>query len=43
VLDYLRANLATYKIPKRVTLTPVLPRSPAGKILRRALATEVSP
>ena len=32
-----RANLAAYKIPRHITLTKELPKSPVGKILRRSL------
>lgn len=32
------ARLARYKVPTRVTIVGSLPRSPAGKLLRRALA-----
>jgi acyl-CoA synthetase (AMP-forming)/AMP-acid ligase II len=39
--DALRAHvgtrLARYKVPARVTVVESLPRSPAGKLLRRAL------
>jgi non-ribosomal peptide synthetase component E (peptide arylation enzyme) len=35
--DFARARLAGHKIPKRVVVVDAIPRSPVGKILRRAL------
>jgi acyl-CoA synthetase (AMP-forming)/AMP-acid ligase II len=35
--DFARARLAGYKIPKRVVVVDAIPKSPVGKILRRAL------
>ncbi|HEX2145629.1 MAG TPA: MaoC/PaaZ C-terminal domain-containing protein, partial [Glycomyces sp.] len=37
LLRFLRGRLAGYKVPKTVEFTAQLPRSPSGKILRRAL------
>jgi fatty-acyl-CoA synthase len=37
ILDYLRAHLARYKIPKSVEFLDTLPISPQGKILKREL------
>jgi fatty-acyl-CoA synthase len=38
VRDYVRANLARYKVPRDVILLDELPRNPTGKILRTELA-----
>ena len=35
ILDYLRAHLARYKIPKSVVFVDTLPRTAAGKVLKR--------
>ncbi|SDL22128.1 fatty-acyl-CoA synthase [Glycomyces sambucus] len=40
LLAFLRGRLAGYKIPKSVVFTAGLPRSPTGKIIRRALREE---
>jgi acyl-CoA synthetase (AMP-forming)/AMP-acid ligase II len=37
VLEYARANLATYKRPKAIEIWPELPKSGANKILRRVV------
>lgn len=37
LLDYLRGQLARYKVPRRVRFMPELPISGAGKILKREL------
>jgi len=37
ILDHCRANLAAYKLPRRITLLPALPKSAVGKVLRREL------
>lgn len=37
VISHCRANLAAFKVPKRVELAASLPRSSVGKILRRAV------
>jgi long-chain acyl-CoA synthetase len=37
VLDYCRANLTRYKIPKEIEFRDALPKTNVGKILRRAL------
>lgn len=37
LLDYLKDNLARYKVPQRVEFMPALPISGAGKILKREL------
>ena len=37
VLDYLKARLAKYKVPKNVVFTDRLPRNAAGKVLKNTL------
>jgi fatty-acyl-CoA synthase len=37
--DYVRQNLAGYKVPREVTFLSELPRNPTGKVLKRELAT----
>ena len=41
VIKYLRANLASYKIPLRVFFKDALPKNTTGKILKRELQKEV--
>ena len=43
LLEHLRANLARYKVPHRVAFRDDLPKTPVGKVLRRALREEVGP
>jgi fatty-acyl-CoA synthase len=38
VKEYVRENLARYKVPREVVFLPELPRNPTGKILKRELA-----
>ena len=38
VKDYVKANLARYKVPREVVFLEELPRNPSGKILKRELA-----
>jgi long-chain acyl-CoA synthetase len=40
VIEHCRANLAAYKCPKRVSFRKELPKTPVGKVLRRALREE---
>jgi long-chain acyl-CoA synthetase len=40
VLDYCRKNLTGYKMPKYIEFRAELPKTPVGKILRRALRDE---
>ncbi len=40
VLDYCRKNLTGYKMPKHIEFRAELPKTPVGKILRRALRDE---
>jgi long-chain acyl-CoA synthetase len=41
LLEHLRANLARYKVPHRVEFCEELPKTPVGKVLRRALRDQV--
>ncbi len=38
VRDYVKHNLARYKVPRDVVFLPELPRNPTGKVLKRELA-----
>ena len=38
VRDYVKANLARYKVPRDVVFLEQLPRNPSGKVLKRELA-----
>ena len=37
VRDFVKANLARYKVPREVTFLDELPRNPAGKVVKRLL------
>jgi acyl-coenzyme A synthetase/AMP-(fatty) acid ligase len=37
LIEFLRPTLAPFKLPKSVKIVDALPKSPVGKILRRAL------
>lgn len=37
IIDLCRKNLASFKIPKKIVFSEELPKSPSGKILKRAL------
>ena len=37
VQEYVRANLARYKVPRDVVFLDELPRNPSGKVLKREL------
>jgi long-chain acyl-CoA synthetase len=37
LLQFLRAKLADYKVPRKVTFLPALPRNATGKVLKREL------
>ena len=37
VKEYVRANLARFKVPRAVTFLDELPRNPTGKVLKREL------
>ncbi|MCQ9205504.1 MAG: long-chain fatty acid--CoA ligase [Omnitrophica bacterium] len=41
LFNYLRGNLASYKVPLRIFTRENLPKNPAGKILKRQLQEEV--
>ncbi|MDT4960229.1 MAG: hypothetical protein QOD31_4028, partial [Pseudonocardiales bacterium] len=38
VRDFVKANLARYKVPREVRFLDELPRNPAGKVVKRLLA-----
>ncbi|UFS98553.1 acyl-CoA synthetase [Nocardia huaxiensis] len=40
--DYVKANLARYKVPRDVVFLAALPRNPTGKVLKRELREPVS-
>jgi long-chain acyl-CoA synthetase len=40
--SFLRARLSPYKVPKEIIVVRELPKSPAGKILKRALKSQLS-
>jgi long-chain acyl-CoA synthetase len=42
LIAHLRANLTGYKVPRRIEFRDELPKTPVGKVLRRALREEVS-
>jgi acyl-CoA synthetase (AMP-forming)/AMP-acid ligase II len=37
VIDFANGRMARYKLPRRVVFTDLLPRNPAGKVLKREL------
>ncbi|WIM86782.1 AMP-binding protein [Candidatus Mycobacterium wuenschmannii] len=39
VKDFVRANLARFKVPRDVVFVDALPRNPTGKVLKRSLPT----
>jgi fatty-acyl-CoA synthase len=43
LLGFCQGKLARYKIPKRVSVTSVLPRNAAGKVLKRELREGIAP
>ena len=43
VLEFCRARLANYKVPRQVEFRADLPRSPSGKPLKRLLRTPQTP
>jgi len=42
LLDFLRPQLADYKLPRRVIVLPSLPRNATGKVLKTALRQQLS-
>lgn len=42
ILQFVRQNLADYKVPKNVIFMPALPRNPTGKILKTALRQQAT-
>jgi len=42
VLQFVRQNLADYKVPKQVVIMPALPRNPTGKILKTVLRQQAA-
>ncbi|MFP4511464.1 MAG: AMP-binding protein [Acidimicrobiales bacterium] len=43
IKDWVRSNLARYKVPREVRFRDELPRNPTGKLLRRVLIDESEP
>ena len=41
LLKFIRSKLADYKVPKRVILSPALPRNATGKILKTELRKQL--
>ena len=41
IIEYLRANLATYKVPLKIIFRDSLPKNSTGKILKRELQEEI--
>jgi long-chain acyl-CoA synthetase len=41
ILQFIRARLADYKVPKKITFIPALPRNATGKVLKTALRQQV--
>jgi acyl-coenzyme A synthetase/AMP-(fatty) acid ligase len=42
VLQFVRQNLADYKVPRQIILLPALPRNPTGKILKTVLRQQAT-
>jgi long-chain acyl-CoA synthetase len=42
VIAHARANLAAYKLPRRVVFVDALPKTPVGKVLRRDLRARLT-
>jgi fatty-acyl-CoA synthase len=38
--DYVRENLARYKVPREIVFVDELPRNPSGKVLKRELVEQ---
>ncbi|MCW2276955.1 long-chain-fatty-acid--CoA ligase [Heliophilum fasciatum] len=41
LMEFLRANLAVYKLPREITIVPSLPKNATGKILKKELRAQV--
>ena len=41
IIAYCKANLAGYKVPKKIIRVPAMPVTPSGKILKRALKDQI--
>ena len=37
LVEYCRAQLARFKVPREITFIDALPRNPSGKVLKREL------
>jgi len=42
VKDFVKANLARYKVPREVSFIDELPRNPTGKVLKRELRARLA-
>jgi fatty-acyl-CoA synthase len=42
VIEFCRANMAHFKVPKRVVFAETLPKNPSGKLLKRSLREQYS-
>jgi fatty-acyl-CoA synthase len=42
LIEHCRAQLASFKVPKTVTIVDALPRNPSGKVLKRELRNQAS-
>jgi fatty-acyl-CoA synthase len=40
VREYVRANVARYKVPRDVVFVDALPRNPTGKVVKSELAAD---
>ena len=43
VIDFANGRMARYKLPRQVVFTDLLPRNPAGKVLKRELRDQFAP
>jgi acyl-CoA synthetase (AMP-forming)/AMP-acid ligase II len=42
VIDFANGRMARYKLPRQVVFTDLLPRNPAGKVLKNLLRGDAS-